>query len=254
MSSLSNKTYTGISLKEGPVIYQAEDSLLDEDRIKKDLTLAELNHILKLYLAKNNIRLKDISILGEFSVIFNDNRFSEWHVLSKGEQNNALSEIVILPDVYNELIDKIGTLAGDAQIVSSVVKDAYQNAIDSFSHAAFLQQKYISRFPGFKVIFFIDQVRQTPILAVGDNGFGKRVDKPKKSYLGEEDGDDFISRITEWVFSKFEKDQKNINHSIAYTGGQGMALKKIDIELHLDVGLHYFSTGAVFELRLKNYF
>ncbi len=154
MSSADDKSTAGLSLKEGPVIYQAEDSLLDEDRLKKDLTLAELNHILKLYLAKNNIRLKDISILGEFSVIFNDNRFSEWHGLSKGEQSNALSKIVILPDVYNELIGKIGALAGDAQIVSSVVKDAYQNAIDSFSHAAFVQQKYISRFPGFKIIIF----------------------------------------------------------------------------------------------------
>lgn len=254
MSSAVDKSTAGLTLKEGPVIYQSEDSLLDEQRIKKDLTLAELNHILKLYLAKRNIQLKDISILGEFSVIFNDNRFSEWHMLSKGEQSNALSEIVIMPDVYNELIEKIGAIAGDAQIVSSVVKDAYQNSIDSFSHAAFVQQKYFSRFPGFKVIIFIDQVKQIPVLVVVDNGFGKKVEKPKKSYLGEEYGDDFISRITEWLFSKFEKEDKNIDHRIAYTGGQGMALKKIRIELNLDVSVHYFSTGAVFELRLKNYF
>jgi len=254
MSSSGAKPSAGISLKEGPVLYQSEDSLLNEDRTKKDLTLAELNHILKLYLAEKNTRVKDISILGQFSVIFNDSRFAEWHSLSKAEQSDALSEIVVLPEIYNELMDKIGAAAGDAQIVSSVVKDAYQNSIDSFSHAAFIQQKYVSRFPGFKVILFLDQVRENSILVVVDNGFGKRVDKPKKSYLGEEYGDDLVSKITQWLFQRFEKEDKNIDHRIAYTGGQGMALKKIEVELHLHIGLHYFTTGAVFELKLKSFF
>lgn len=242
------------SISEGPVIYQAEDTLLDQDRLKKDLTLDELNYTLKLYLAKRGIRLKDISILGQFSVIFNDERFSRWHLLSKAEQSKALSDIVILPEVYKELIEKVGAAAGDAQIISSVVKDAYQNAIDSFSHAAFLQQKYLSRFPGFKVILFLDQVNQNTILAVVDNGYGKRVDKPKKSHLGEEYGDDLVSRITEWIFGLFEKEQKDIDHRIAYTGGQGMGLKKIEIEYHLDANVHFLDTGAVFELRLQNFF
>ena len=254
MSSSRAKSTAGISLKEGPVIYQSEDSLLDEDRTKKDLTLAELNYILKLYLAKKNVRVNDLSILGQFSVIFNDRRFAEWHSLSKAEQSSALSDIVVLPDVYNELIEKIGAAAGDAQIISSVVKDAYQNSIDSFSHAAYMQQKYVDRFPGFKVILFLDQVRQISVLVVADNGFGKQVDKPKKSYLGEEYGDDIVSKITEWLFSRFEKEEKNTDPRIAYTGGQGMALKKIEIELDLDANVHYFSTGAVFALRLKNFF
>lgn len=245
---------TGTSLKEGPVIYQSEDSLLDEDRTKKDLTLAELNHILKLYLAKKNIRLEDISILGQFSVIFNDPRLSEWHALEKNEQSDALSDIVVLPDIYHELIDKIGAAAGDAQIISSIVKDAYQNSIDSFSHAAFVQQKYKSRFPGFKAILFLDQVSEKTLLVVVDNGYGEKVEKPKKNYLGEEYGDDLVSKITDWLISKFEKEHKEADHRIAYTGGQGMALKKIEVELNLDTDLHFFSTGAVFELRLKNFF
>lgn len=249
-----DKSTTSKSLKEGPVIYQSEDSLLDEDRVKKDLTLAELNHVLKLYLAKKNVQFNDLSILGQFSVIFNDSRFAEWHSLSKAEQSDALSDIVILPEVYTELIQKIGTAAGDAQIISSVVKDAYQNSIDSFSHAAFVQKKYVSRFPGFKVILFLDQIRQISVLVVVDNGFGERVDKPKKSYLGEEFGDDIVSKITQWIFDRFEKDEKNIDHRIAYTGGQGMALKKIKIELDLDADVHFFSTGAVFALRLKSFF
>jgi len=254
MSSSEAKSTAGISLKEGPVIYQSEDSLLKKDRIRKDLTLAELNHILKLYLAEGNTRVEDVSILSQFSVIFNDSRFSEWHSLSKAEQSAALSELVILPDIYNELMEKVGTAAGDAQIISSVVKDAYQNSIDSFSHAAFIQQKYVSRFPGFKVIYFLDQVRQISVLVVVDNGFGKRVDKPKKSYLGEEYGDDLVSKITQWLFHRFEKEDENVDHRIAYTGGQGMALKKIEVELRLNIDLHYFTTGAVFELKLKSFF
>ena len=254
MSSPRAKKTAGISLKEGPVIYQSEDTLLDEDRTRKDLTLAELNHILKLYLAEKNTRVKDVSILGQFSVIFNDSRFAEWHSLSKTEQSDALSEIVLLPEIYSELMAKLGAAAGDAEIVSSVVKDAYQNSIDSFSHAAFIQQKYVSRFPGFKVILFLDQVRQNTVLVVVDNGFGKKVDKPKKSYLGEEYGDDLVSKITQWLFQRFEKEEKNVDHRIAYTGGQGMALKKIEVELHLDIDLHYLTTGAVFELKLKNFF
>ncbi|MEW8085098.1 MAG: hypothetical protein AB2823_05980 [Candidatus Thiodiazotropha endolucinida] len=70
MSRQSDHSKAAKSLKEGPVIYQSEDSLLDEDRVKKDLALAELNHIFKLYLAKKSSRLTDLSILGQFSVIF----------------------------------------------------------------------------------------------------------------------------------------------------------------------------------------
>jgi len=244
----------GKSLKEGPVIYQSEDSLLDEDRTKKNLTLAELNHILKMYLAKKKFRLKDISILAQFSVIFNDDRLSKWDALDKSEQKHALSDIVVLPDAYHEHIDKMGAAVGDAQIISSIVKDAYQNSIDSFSHAAFVQQKYKSRFPGFKAITFLDQVKEKTVLVVVDNGYGKKVDKPKKSYLGEEYGDDLVSKLTNWLVGKFEKEQKDIDHRIAYTGGQGMALKKIEIELNMDTDLHFFSNGAVFELKLKNFF
>jgi hypothetical protein len=242
------------TLKDGPVIYQCEDSLLDKDRTQQNLTLAELNHILKLYLAKKNIPFKEISIIGQFSVIFNDHRLSEWDDLAKTEQNEALSDIVVLPDAYHVLIKKIGTAAGDPQIISSIVKDAYQNSIDSFSHAAFKQQKYKSRLPGFKAILFIDQTEQKTVLVVVDNGYGESMDKPKKSYLGEEYGNDLVSKFVEWLINRFEKEEKNIDPRIAYIGGQGMALKKIKIELNMDIDLHYFSSGAVFELRLKNYF
>ena len=93
----------------------------------------------------------------------------------------------------------ISTIAKRLDNISSVFCTirAYQNSIDSFSHAAFIQQKYVSRFPGFKVILFLDQVRKVSVLVVVHNGFGKRVDKPKKSYLGEEYGDDIVSKIIE---------------------------------------------------------
>ncbi|MEW8505760.1 MAG: hypothetical protein AB2598_03585 [Candidatus Thiodiazotropha sp.] len=242
------------SLKEGPVIYQSEDTLLDEDREKKDLTLAELNHIFKLYLAKTSSRLADLSILGQFSVVFNDSRMAKWHSLKKQEQNEALSEMVILPEVYNELIAKIGETAGDAQIIGSIVKDAYQNSIDSFSHAAYTQQKFTSRFPGFKVILYLDQKRKHTVLLVVDNGYGKNVAKPRRSYLGEEMDGSLSNRLIEWCVRHFDKREDNVDHRIAYTGGQGMALKKIRIELGLDVNVHYLTTGAVFELQLTNFF
>ena len=129
-------------LKVGPVIYQPEDSLLEKDRLKKDMTLSELNHIFRLYMTKKGLRMKDISILSLFSVIFNDPHLARWHELSKNEQSDVLTDLVQMPEVYDELITKIGSTAGDAQIIKSVVKDAYQNAIDSFSHAAYLQKKY----------------------------------------------------------------------------------------------------------------
>ncbi|MET0061896.1 MAG: hypothetical protein AB2603_05690 [Candidatus Thiodiazotropha endolucinida] len=254
MSRQSDHSKAAKSLKEGPVIYQSEDSLLDEDRVKKDLALAELNHIFKLYLAKKSSRLTDLSILGQFSVIFNDSRMAEWHCLNKREQNDALSELVVLPEVYKELIGKIGETAGDAQIISSIVKDAYQNSIDSFSHAAYIQQKYTSRFPGFKVILYLDQKRKHTVLLVVDNGYGKNVAKPRKSYLGEDMDNSLSNRIIEWCINKFGKSEDTVDRRIAYTGGQGMALKKIKIELNLDVNVHYLTTGAVFELQLSNFF
>lgn len=246
---------TGKSLKEGPVVFQSEDVLTDEHRAKKDLTLAELNHAFKMYLLERGLHSADTSILSQFSVIFNDSRFATWHTLSKSQQSDALSKQVMMPKIYDELVTTIGTAAGDAQIIKSVVKDACQNSIDSFSHAAFLQKKYISRFPGIKIILFMDQARKLLVLAVVDNGYGEKIVKPKKSYTGEEYGDDFASRLVDWVIRKFIENEKGeIRNDIAYTGGQGMALKKVRIELQLDVDIHFLASGAVFELKLNNYF
>ncbi|MEW8347560.1 MAG: hypothetical protein AB2687_04555, partial [Candidatus Thiodiazotropha taylori] len=245
----------GRSLKDGPVICQSEDFLLEDNREKKDLTLAELNHVFKMYLQKRGIRKKDISILGQFSLLFNDPMFSDWHTLSKSEQSDSLSDQVIFPQVYDELIMPLGETAGDAETIKGVVKDAVQNAIDSFSHAAFIQKKFISRFPGVKIILFMDQANKRMILAVVDNGFGAKITKPKKSHLGEEYGDDIASRLVDWVIRRFiEKEEGEIRHDIAYTGGQGMAFKKLKLELRLDVDIHFLASGAVFELRLNTYF
>ncbi len=254
MQNAAIRKETGLSLKEGPVIYQPEDSLLDEDRLKKDLTLGELNHVFKLYLSKRNTRLKDISILAQFSVIFNDPRFAGWRAMDRDAQDAALTELVRLPQVYDELIEKVGSTAGDSQIIKSVVKDAYQNAIDSFSHAAYIQEKYRNRFPGFKVILFLDQANRKLNLIVVDNGFGEKVVKPKKSHTGQRYDDDIFMRITDWVIRRFIEKEGPVEHRIAYTGGQGLGLKKIGIELGLDYELHFFSTGAIFELKLKSFF
>jgi hypothetical protein len=243
------------ALKHGPVIFQSEELLPDENRAKKDLTLAELNHVFKMYLQERGSKKRDISIVGQFSVIFNDPKFAVWHTLSKSAQSDALSEQVIMPPVYEELITPIGTTAGDPQIIKSVVKDALQNAIDSFSHAAFVQKKYLTRFPGIKIILFIDQINKLMVLAVVDNGFGAKINKPKKSFTGEEYGDDFASRLVDWAVRRFiEKNEGEVRRDIAYTGGQGMAMKKLKLELQLDVSVHFLASGAVFELKLKNYF
>lgn len=245
----------GMSLKEGPVTYQAGDNLLEEERQMKNLTLSELNHVFKLYLAKSRIKIDDVTILSQFSVIFNDPRFAIWHTLSKAEQSDALGDIVVLPEVCHELIQNIGSMAGDAQIISSVIKDAYQNSIDSFSQAAFMQQKYDNRFPGIKIILLAHQVEERTILVVVDNGFGKKVTKPKKLHTGQEYGDDIVSRFVDWLVRRYvEKEKGQVERNIAYTGGQGMALQKIKIEFHLDIDLHFFSNGAVFELKLKSFF
>jgi len=243
------------ALKDGPVIFQLEDILPDEAREKKDLALAELNHVFKMYLRDRGTRKKDISILGQFSVIYNDPRFSEWHTMSKSEQSDALSDQVIMPPVYDELIGPIGITAGDEKIIKGVVKDAVQNAIDSFAHAAFVQKKYVNRFPGIKIILFIDQAQERMVLAVVDNGYGEKITKPKKNFTGEEYGDDFASRFVDWVVRRyFEKEEGEIRRDIAYTGGQGMALKKVNIELQLDTEVHFLASGAVIELKLKNFF
>lgn len=250
----------GQTLKDGPVICQSdeflpEDVLSDEIKSKKDLTLAELNHVFKMYLQERGIRKKDISIVGQFSVIYNNPQFAEWHTLSKKQQSDSLSAQVIMPAVYDELITPIGMTAGDERIIKGVVKDAVQNAIDSFSHAAFVQKKYITRFPGIKIILFMDQVGERMVLAVVDNGFGEKITKPKKSFTGEEYGDDFASRLVDWVVRRyFEKEGGDVRRDVAYTGGQGMAMKKLNIELQLDAEVHFLASGAVFELKLKTFF
>jgi len=93
------------------------------------------------------------------------------------------------------------------------------------------------------------------ILVLIDNGFGNKVVKPRKLYTGQEYGDDIMSRFVDWLVRRYvEKDEGHVERKIAYTGGQGMAMKKIKIELQLDVDLHFFTNGAVFELKLKGFF
>jgi len=255
MTDKTEITTTGQSLKEGPVIYHPEDHLIDEHKTKKNLTLAELNHVFKIYLHEHNLKYDDISILGQFSLIFNDPTFSIWHTISKQEQSDALSKLVVMPQVYDELITSIGTTAGDAMIIKSVVKDAYQNAIDSFSHAAFVQKKYLTRFPGIKIILYVDQIRKLIVLTVVDNGYGEKFLKPRKSFTDQTESDDFVSRFVDWVIRRYiEKEDRTVRHDIAYTGGQGQALNKIKTELQLDAGVHFLVSGAVFEIKLKNYF
>ncbi|MCU7799363.1 MAG: hypothetical protein KZQ70_04250 [gamma proteobacterium symbiont of Lucinoma myriamae] len=82
MKDKSRTSVRGRSLKEGPVIYHPEDYLIDDHKIKKNLTLAELNHVFKMYLQECNLHYDDISILGQFSVIFNDPLFRTWHTLT----------------------------------------------------------------------------------------------------------------------------------------------------------------------------
>lgn len=255
MTDQPERLTTGNSLKEGPVIYHPEDHLIDDHKTKKNLTLAELNHIFKIYLHGCNLHHDDISILGQFSLIFNDPMFSIWHTMSKSEQSDELSKLVVMPQIYDELITSIGTTAGDATIIKSIVKDAYQNAIDSFSHAAFLQKKYLTRFPGIKIILYVDHVTKKIVLTVVDNGYGEKFLKPKKSFIDQKSSDDFVSRFVDWILSRYiEKEDANIRHDIAYTGGQGLALKKIKTELQLNVNLHFLVSGAVFEIKLRNYF
>ena len=254
MANPAKQSARWISLKEGPVIYQQEESLEDDERLKKDLTLAELNHVFKLYLGNSGFRMEDISILGQFSVIFNDKRFADWDSMGLKEQDLALTEIVRLPRIYDELILKIGEIAGDTQVIKWVVKDAYQNAIDSFSYSAFVQRKYKNRYPGFKVIIFLTQTQKGMNLVVVDNGFGDLVVKPKKSFTGQTYNDDIIMKITDWIIQLFTGQKTKAKQQIAYTGGQGMALKKIKIEFGLDYALYFLTTGAVFELKLKRYF
>ncbi len=243
------------SLKEGPVIYHPEDYLIDDHKIKKNLTLAELNHVFKMYLQECHLHYDDISILGQFSLIFNDPLFSKWHTLSKQEQSDALSEAVKLPQIYDELIMSIGATAGDSTIIKSVVKDAYQNSIDSFSQSAFLQRKYLTRFPGIKIILYVDQTRELIILTVVDNGYGEKFLKPKISFSNQKQGDDMVSRFVDWFVRRYiEKEQGEVRHDIAYIGGQGLGLKKIKLELQLDVKVHFLISGAVFEIKLRNYF
>ncbi|MCB1758998.1 MAG: hypothetical protein KDI68_04345 [Gammaproteobacteria bacterium] len=255
MNSHPTKPTRSEKLKSGPVIFQADEELSEEHREKKDLTLAELNHLFKMYLKERGSRKSDIAIIGQFSLIFNDPDFARWHQLSKPQQSDSLSRQVIMPPVYEALIKPIGAAAGDESVIKSVTKDALQNAIDSFSHAAYLQKKYISRYPGVKIILYLDQAREQVVLTVVDNGFGEKIVKPKKNYVGEEYGSDFASRLVDWVIRRFfEKEEGEINRNVAYTGGQGMAMKKLRLELGLNIELHFLATGAVFELELRSYF
>jgi len=74
-------------------------------------------------------------------------------------------------------------------------------------------------------------------------------------HTGQEYNDDFVSRFVDWIIRRYiEKEERDCRSDIAYTGGQGLGLKKIKNELQLDVCVHFLTSGAVFELKLRNYF
>jgi len=93
------------------------------------------------------------------------------------------------------------------------------------------------------------------VLSVVDNGYGDKILKPKKSYTGDNYNDDFISKFVDWVVRRYvEKEQSELRHDIAYTGGQGLGLNKIKVEMQLEVDVHFLNSGAAFEIKLRNYF
>ena len=59
--------------------------------------------------------------------------------------------------------------------------------------------------------------------------------------------------LNDYSIDLIKKRNKSITE-LLIPGGKGMAMKKIEVELSLNVGMHFFSTGAVFALKLKNFF
>lgn len=159
-------------------------------------TRATIAGVFRDFLAKREITDDRISVIDGFLFFFNGPEFSQWHTLNWWDQRQRILEIkdhklytarahallsqsCLAP--YIGYADDMVAKSADPEVKRAwmrkrlVLKESFWNAIDSISHAAYFQQKYLEQFPALCILLCNvtnRNGRETELVLGIDNGTG----------------------------------------------------------------------------------
>lgn len=221
-----------VALQALPV--QEQDEMLAATR-------ESISYVLQEFLAAKGLTAEALSVIDGFIFLFNEPSFASWHSLNWWEQRRLIRTIrdhqlytgraqtlldrsCLAP--YIHYSDDMVAKSTDLQVKHAwmrkrlVLKECFWNAIDSFSHAAYHQQKYQGLFPALGVLLcnIIDKNgRETELVLGIDNGTGFQYKKKSRDSVLFR----FLYKGFKFVFRK----------GVFYIGGLELGLLETDSEL-----------------------
>lgn len=205
-------------------------------------TREKLHDLQARYLRSAKIKSEHIAPIDCFYYILNADYFSQWSQLSWWKQRVKLQELredgFYLERVdrlleksffrkYYAYSDKMVRDSGNPAVKFAwnrkrlARKEAYWNALDSISHAAYFQKKYDGMYPG--ILVSLSALRTetgaiNEILLIVDNGVGRKFKKKSKDTGSLW----FLYRLWKILQPK----------GVYYIGGMKLGLESISCELH----------------------
>ena len=237
-SSLSNKPFT--------LLQEIDCIALRPDRIDgfEQMLEASRENLTKVFcdfLAIKEITAERISVTDGFLFVFNEPKFSKWHLLNWWEQRKFIQTIKEhqlytgrAQDLlrrsqkapYIDYSDDMVAKSTDQGIKRAwmlkrlVMKECFWNAIDSFSHAAYYKKKYQEMFPALCVL----------LCDVTDKNGNK-----SELLLGIDNGTGFLykkkSRDSAMIRLFYKAYKKIFRKGVFYIGGLELGLLETDSKL-----------------------
>ena len=237
-SSLANKPFT--------ILQEIDCITLRPDRDDGfgqmlNVTRESLTKVFGDFLAIKKISADQISVIDGFLFVFNEPKFTKWHILNWWDQRELIQAIkdhqlytgrarALLTRshkaAYIDYSDDMVAKSTDQEVKRAwmlkrlVLKECFWNAIDSFSHAAYYKKKYQEMFPALCVLLcdVTDKNGRKSELLLGiDNGTGFLYKKKSRDSA---------------MFRLFYKAYKKVFKSgVFYIGGLELGLMETDSKL-----------------------
>ena len=218
----------------------------------EEMAIAALENIALLFrdfMERKSYTLEGITLTDGFLFLFNDPEFSQWHAYNWWEQRQRIrsikdhesymarahsllqhSRLSRYVDYSDEMVARSNELEVKRAWMQKrlVMKEAFWNAIDSISHAAYFQQKYRDQFPALCMLLLEVQHgkdRKTELVLGIDNGTGRLYKKKSR--------DSSLIRFLYKLYKLFFK------KGVFYIGGLELGLQETEGELS------FHGSGAV---------
>jgi hypothetical protein len=168
----------------------------DDQGEKLAITKESIIRVLEDFLKVKEIADDRIKVIDGFLFIFNGSDFAQWHTLDWWDQRKRILEMkdhqqyreratTLLArsflSLHLDYSDKEVAKSNDQEVKRAwmrkrlVLKESFWNAIDSVSHAAYFQKKYLEFFPAHCVLLcnvLDNKERETELVLGIDNGIG----------------------------------------------------------------------------------